>query len=887
MRRGVEILAAACIVAANPSMAADDPITALLRAQTDEFALASDRQDQAAIDRLLDPDVLFSGGSGDVDRDPQRDKTDAVSALLKRQTQEFRDAGQRGEIATLRGYVDANALFVDEEGIPFGQRDLRAGTPARPVGSVASKVTVENWILHHGDDVAVSSYIDDQIVDYGGHSVDYRFLSVDTWIKRHADWKLLGSETIPLHENPATAGLSAQALDDYVGAYSDGVGLEITISRAGDSLASSVNGEKPVPLLAEAHDLFFRPDTHAGYARRRVYFRRDAAGRVSEYASGELVLAKIPSDATGRATGSAPTTELAAVVPSLTLRDFVVHRHGNVAVASFLHDRVSNYHGHALRATYRSMETWIKHGGTWTMLASQGRELQHVPPAAILSAQKSSDYVGAFRLSPSFTIKISLVAQALYASTNERKRMALTGVADDVFMVADMPRTSLLFQRNATGCVTRVILRRDERDLTFSRVWTPGDSLLNADRALAARGQEIGFVAAYSEAMAPDARKFDAGTPTAVGRGAILALMARYPHDLNIDWNPEEEIVSGSGDMGYTWGHYLATSHDPAGASSAVLGRYLDVWRRQSDGQWRWIADIGTSDPSRVLAAAPARVPTGAQDDMVPIPAGSFLMGSSEAETASNHVLQEFAAHEHPLHEVRVSAFLLARRDVTRGEFAEFARSAGYSPSSGCHVWDGYQWRETATASWRSPGFDQTDQDPVVCVNRSDIEAYIKWRSQETGRAYRLPTEAEWEYAARAGTSTSRFWGDDVSKQCAFANGAAESYSRRFPQEPDVNHACSDGYVFTSPVGSFAPNPWGLSDMLGDVWQWTADCGNASYDGAPSDGSAWSSGDCVHHVYRGGSWFDGPWLIRSATRHFGDVDRRFNGTGFRLAAPAQ
>jgi sulfatase modifying factor 1 len=672
-------------------------------------------------------------------------------------------------------------------------------------------------------------------------------------------------------------------LDDYLGTFSDGAGVKITISKEGDSLLSSVNGEQSVPLVAEARDLFFRPDSRPGYARRRVFFRRDAAGRVSEYASGDLVLAKIPPGTTG----SAPPTELAAIVPSLTLRDFVVHRDGNVAVASFLHDRVSNYHGHALNATFRSMETWINHGGTWTMLASQGRELQHVPPSAILSAQKSSDYLGAFRLSPSFTIKISLIADTLYASINDGKRMALTGVVDDDFVVADMPRASLLFQRNTAGCVTRVTLRRDERDLALARVWTPGDSLLNADRALAARSQEMGFVAAYSEAMAPDARKFDAGTTTAIGRNAILALLARYPHDLNIDWNPEEEVVSGSGDLGYTWGHFLATSHDPAGVSSVEHGRYLDVWRRQSDGQWRWIADIGTSDPSGVLAAAPAQASTGTQDDMVPIPAGKFLMGSSEAETTSNHVLKEFAAYEHPAHEVRVAAFLLARRDVTRGEFAEFVRSAGYSPSSGCHVWDGYQWREIATAGWRSPGFDQTDQDPVVCVNRADIEAYIKWRSQETGRAYRLPTEAEWEYAARAGTSTSRFWGDDASRQCAFANGAAESYSRQFPQEPDVNHRCSDGYAFTSPAGSFAPNPWGLLDMLGDVWQWTADCGNGSYSGAPSDGSAWMSGDCVHHVYRGGSWFDGPWLIRSATRNFGDADRRFNGTGFRLAAPAQ
>jgi len=270
------------------------------------------------------------------------------------------------------------------------------------------------------------------------------------------------------------------------------------------------------------------------------------------------------------------------------------------------------------------------------------------------------------------------------------------------------------------------------------------------------------------------------------------------------------------------------------------------------------------------------------QDDMVVIPAGRFSMGSTTAETDSNKVPDMFAAYEHPQHEVTIMAFLLARHDVTRAEFASFVKATGYS-ISGCHVWDGFNWKDVASASWRNPGFPQTDRDPVVCVNYADIAAYIAWLSKKTGRSYRLPTEAEWEYAARAGTLTSRYWGKDPSLQCSFANGAARTYSQRFPKEPDVNRACSDGYLYTSPVGSFAPNPWGLFDMLGDVWQWTADCGNENYIGAPSNGSAWTSGDCVHHVYRGGSWFDGPWLLRAATRNFGDLNRRFNGTGFRLA----
>jgi ketosteroid isomerase-like protein len=123
------------------------------------------------------------------------------------------------------------------------------------------------------------------------------------------------------------------------------------------------------------------------------------------------------------------------------------------------------------------------------------------------------------------------------------------------------------------------------------------DSLLNADRALAAQSHAIGFVPAYSKAMAPDARKLDGGAPTAIGRDAILAQMAHYPADLQIEWKPEEAVVAQSGELGYTWGHFVATHHDKDGKLVTAYGKYLDVWRRQSDGVWRWIADIGSGDP--------------------------------------------------------------------------------------------------------------------------------------------------------------------------------------------------------------------------------------------------------------------------------------------------
>jgi ketosteroid isomerase-like protein len=122
-------------------------------------------------------------------------------------------------------------------------------------------------------------------------------------------------------------------------------------------------------------------------------------------------------------------------------------------------------------------------------------------------------------------------------------------------------------------------------------------SLLNADRALAAQSHAIGFVAAYSKVMAPDARKLDSGAPPAVGRDSILALMAKYPADLKIDWAPQEAVVADSGELGFTWGLFTATFHDSKGKVVTQHGKYLDVWHRQGDGNWRWIADIGNSDP--------------------------------------------------------------------------------------------------------------------------------------------------------------------------------------------------------------------------------------------------------------------------------------------------
>jgi formylglycine-generating enzyme required for sulfatase activity len=190
-------------------------------------------------------------------------------------------------------------------------------------------------------------------------------------------------------------------------------------------------------------------------------------------------------------------------------------------------------------------------------------------------------------------------------------------------------------------------------------------------------------------------------------------------------------------------------------------------------------------------------------------------------------------------------------------------------------------WKNDPSADWHSPGFAQTDNDPVVCVSYDDAQAYLAWFSKKRGHTYRLPTEAEWEHAARAGTTTAFWWGTDDSAECRYANAADKTFSQRFPEDA-ANQNCADGYVFTAPVGSFQPHPWRLYDMNGNAWQMMADCWNENYEGAPADGSPSTSGDCTKRVVRGGSWNSFPANLRVASRNR-TISPRDSRVTFRLA----
>jgi formylglycine-generating enzyme required for sulfatase activity len=280
------------------------------------------------------------------------------------------------------------------------------------------------------------------------------------------------------------------------------------------------------------------------------------------------------------------------------------------------------------------------------------------------------------------------------------------------------------------------------------------------------------------------------------------------------------------------------------------------------------VAAIERSVQAARLQASAARSPEGAQKnssserepgamfrdldapwcpELVVIPAGSFVMGSPDDEKGRDR-------DEEPQHRVRfAAAFALGRYPVTFEEYDRFCI-------------------ETARQQPADQGWGR-GRLPVINVAWDDAQAYCAWLSERTGQPYRLPSEAEWEYACRAGTTTPFWTGVTI--------GAAEA-------NYDGGYAYGSGDVGeyrerTTPVDAFAMNPWGVYDLHGNVWEWCEDCWNDSYDGAPSDGSAWLDGDCSLRAVRGGSWYGEPRYMRSACRSKNERADRGSNLGFRIA----
>ena len=225
--------------------------------------------------------------------------------------------------------------------------------------------------------------------------------------------------------------------------------------------------------------------------------------------------------------------------------------------------------------------------------------------------------------------------------------------------------------------------------------------------------------------------------------------------------------------------------------------------------------------------------------EMVVIPAGSFWMGCVSG--------RDCGYNDRPVHQVQIESFELGKYEVTFEEYDQFTAATGWEWALG-------------------KGRGRRPRRPVAYVSWEDAVAYTGWLSEQTGERYRLPSEAEWEYAARAGTVTKYSWGNEIGRNRANCHACGSQYGRQ-----------------TAPVGSFAPNGWGLHDMHGNVSEWVQDCSNSSYRGAPADGSAWESGGCSLRVFRGGSRDYDLHHLRSASRFGNTPSFRHDLTGFRVA----
>jgi formylglycine-generating enzyme len=339
--------------------------------------------------------------------------------------------------------------------------------------------------------------------------------------------------------------------------------------------------------------------------------------------------------------------------------------------------------------------------------------------------------------------------------------------------------------------------------------------------------------------------------------------------------------------------------------------------RRATAEEWKKI--IGK--PS-MIAAGPKNITVelggGVKLKMTFVPAGEFMMGSSEsAEATADFFNKTYGPHahpsglltkdsftdEHPQHRVRITQpFYLGTYHVTRGQFRQFVAETRYKTSaeteeprggSGYNL-DTMKYEFTVKYSWLNVGFEQSDEHPVVNVSWNDAVAFCEWLSKKESKTYRLPTEAEWEYACRAGTTTRYYSGDDPETLAQVGNVADAALRAKIPVGRGKIKA-NDGYVFTAPVGRFKPNAFGLYDMHGNAWQWCADWRvNDYYAKSPVDDptgpdseptQVFNDGTVLRggRVLRGGSWHNGHYKSRSAARWGSIPFTRDCYVGFRVA----
>ncbi len=402
----------------------------------------------------------------------------------------------------------------------------------------------------------------------------------------------------------------------------------------------------------------------------------------------------------------------------------------------------------------------------------------------------------------------------------------------------------------------------------------------------------------------PYARNFRSGS-----RGLARVLDAPTGTLIAYATRPGQEAADGTGRNGVFTAELLRNMSEPGVPVESMLKRVVRGVRERTggsqipwpegaiDGDFYFVASA-PQPPVMLPSVPPVQAPSGPKPGdvikdcdacpaLVVLPKGRFDMGSPAAEPGRQ-------ADEGPVHGVRIEhALAVGRFEVSRGEFGRFVAASNYRTEAewgnGCAAWTGSKWEFDGARNWRSPGFTQGDDHPVVCVSWNDVQAYVAWlNGVSPGKGYRLLSEAEWEYAARAGRGAGRYpWGDDLenSLQCLYANGADRTMREQISGTVGWAVAtCADGHVYTAPGSALAPNGFGLFHMSGNAWEWVQDVWHDSYDGAPADGRVWDEDeDTSRRVLRGGSWIILPSNLRSADRDWNTRGYRSNFAGFRVA----
>ena len=277
-----------------------------------------------------------------------------------------------------------------------------------------------------------------------------------------------------------------------------------------------------------------------------------------------------------------------------------------------------------------------------------------------------------------------------------------------------------------------------------------------------------------------------------------------------------------------------------------------------------------------------AKVPLYDTPQMAAIPAGEYM----RTRQSSSGKLEQ---------KITIKSFRLAKHETTVGNFKKFINDTGHKTRDVCWIWaektPSHNWGISRDkGSWSDKKYAPSDNHPVMCITWQDAKAYAAWLSEKTGRKFRLPTEAEWEYAALGNKNSKYYFGDDATQICKYANVLDKSGVAAIERDFKLQRkgmACNDGFEYTAKVGSFPANPFGLYDMLGNVYEFVEDCEHNQYDKAPTDGSAWTQGCASENamiIKKGSSYgFSANRALVSSLGHAGKDNPSALGEGFRLA----